>query len=347
MKDSPASATTRLEIKARKEQLEKIERQRGSKAILYVTGDRQGLEAQIGQDVIDLCVDHLDAIGPVSKISLILFTSGGDTSAAWNLVNLIQIFCDEFEVIAPGKCRSAGTLISLGADRIIMTKQATLGPIDPSIQHPLGPSIPGASPEARARVSVEAVYGYLDEIRACSTDESLRVQALLDLSNKVHPLVLGQIFRSRQQIRDLAQRLLTRHTHDSDKVTKIIDFLCSESGSHDYTINRREAKQLGLKIENCTEDLYQVLRGLRENYSEQLQLREPYDLNTLARQGQLVEYEFTRAMVESIALGAHHYVSQGTIETTKLTIPSQPGQPPVEKMAIQDQRRFEGWIKTA
>ena len=315
--------------------------------ILYVTGDRQGLGAQIGQDVIDLFVDHLDAIGPTAKISLILYTSGGDTSAAWNLVNLIQIFCDEFEIIAPGKCRSAGTLISLGADRIVMTKQATLGPIDPAIQHPLGPPIPGASPEARAQVSVEAVYGYLDAVKACSQDESLRVQALLDLSNKVHPLVLGQIFRSRQQIRDLAKRLLPRHSNDSDKVKKIIDFLCSESGSHDYTINRREAKQLGLNIENCTEGLYKVLRQLRESYSETLDLRKPYDPNTLARQGQTVEYEFTRAMVESTTFAAHHYVSQGSIETTKLISPSQPGQPAIEQMAIQDRRRFEGWINIA
>ena len=139
----------------RKRLLRQVERERDSKAILYVTGDRAGLQTQIGQDVIDLFVDHLDAVGPVNKISFILYTSGGDVSAAWNLVNLLHMFCDDLEVIAPGKCMSAGTLISLGADRIIMTKQATLGPIDPSLQHQLGPPIPGASPEARAGVSVE------------------------------------------------------------------------------------------------------------------------------------------------------------------------------------------------
>ena len=61
------------QIESRKRLLEEIEDQRGSKAILYVTGDRQGLETQIGQDVIDLFVDHLDAIGPTGKISLILY----------------------------------------------------------------------------------------------------------------------------------------------------------------------------------------------------------------------------------------------------------------------------------
>jgi membrane-bound ClpP family serine protease len=81
------------------------------------------------------------------------------------------MFCDDLDLIAPGKCMSAGTLIALGANRIIMTKQATLGPIDPSIQSPLNPSIPGATPDARAPVSVEAVNGYLEAVRRIGNGE--------------------------------------------------------------------------------------------------------------------------------------------------------------------------------
>ena len=94
------------EVNIWKDLLRQIEQLRKSKAVLYVTGDRRGLEIQIE-----------------------------NTSAAWNLVNLIHMFCDDFEIISPAKCMSAGTLISLGANRIAMTKQATLGPIGPTIQH--------------------------------------------------------------------------------------------------------------------------------------------------------------------------------------------------------------------
>lgn len=66
----------------RQELLKQIEKERGSKTILYVTGDRQGLETHIGQDIIDPFVDHLDALGPVEKLSLVLYTTGGNTSAA-------------------------------------------------------------------------------------------------------------------------------------------------------------------------------------------------------------------------------------------------------------------------
>ena len=107
----------------RKAFYEKIEKERGSKVIAYVTGDRENLGAQIGSDVPDVLIEHLDVIGKADKISLILYTRGGDTLAAWNIVNLIREFCRELEIIIPNKCRSSGTLMSLGANNIIMTKQ--------------------------------------------------------------------------------------------------------------------------------------------------------------------------------------------------------------------------------
>ena len=169
--------------------------------------------------------------------------------------------------------------------------------------------------------------------------------ALLDLSNKVHPLVLGQIFRSRQQIRDLAKRLLSRHTTESNKVKQIIDFLCSESGSHDYTINRREAHGLGLNVEKCAEDLYKILKALRKSYAKQMQLGTPFDIGTLAKPGCAVDYKFTRALIETAEHGAHHFISSGKIEAAEV-IQDQPSGGKLTQIAIRDNRRLDGWEKT-
>lgn len=236
--------------------LETIEQQRHSSALLFVTGDRPGMETQIGQDVVDLVVEHLDEIGPVPKISLVLHTKGGQTAAAWRIVNLLRSFADDLEVIVPNRAMSAGTLICLGANRIVMTKQANLGPIDPSIHSALNPQIPGGNPQAKAPVSVEAVQGYLDIAKEDLgiKDQQALANVLIDLSNKVHPLVLGEIFRQRSQIRSLAQKLLNTQVTDSSKLEQIIAFLCSESGSHDYAITRREAAEMGLNIEKPTKN---------------------------------------------------------------------------------------------
>lgn len=178
-----------------------LEEKLNTKILTYVTSDRQGYETQIAQDVIDLFIGQLDKIGVVPKISLYLYTRGGDTAAAWNIVNLLRIYCDELQVIIPHKAHSAGTLISLGANSIVMTKQATLGPIDPSINTSLNPAIPGTPPQKTFPVSVEAVKGYLEfakEELAIKDDMAL-ANIMIKLSDMVHPLVLGQVYRSRAQ----------------------------------------------------------------------------------------------------------------------------------------------------
>src|SRR5688572_3470965 len=111
----------------RKELYSELEASRGSKVLVYITGDRPKLETQIGNDAYIHFISHLDKIGVTPKISLYLYTTGGDVMAAWSIINLVKMFCDELEVIVPSKCLSAGTIMSLGASRIIMTKQSTLG----------------------------------------------------------------------------------------------------------------------------------------------------------------------------------------------------------------------------
>ena len=87
-----------------------LEQQRDSKLIVYVTGTRSGFETQIANDVLPKFSEHLDKIGDTKKISLYLYTNGGDTLTAWSLVNLIRSFCSELEIIIPSNCFSSGTL---------------------------------------------------------------------------------------------------------------------------------------------------------------------------------------------------------------------------------------------
>ena len=91
-----------------------IEKKRKSRVLLYVTGDRQKLETQIHSEVGDFLADHLDTFNLPKKISLILYSRGGDTLSAWMIVNMIRLFCDEFEVIIPAKAHSAATLFAWG-----------------------------------------------------------------------------------------------------------------------------------------------------------------------------------------------------------------------------------------
>ncbi|MGD2134351.1 MAG: hypothetical protein PVI23_16290, partial [Maricaulaceae bacterium] len=265
----------------RKDLYETIEKERGSKVIHFVTGDRPEMETQIGPDVIDLFVDHLDELWPIEKLTLILYTPGGNSAAAWRLINLLRTFCEELEIIVISKAHSAGTLMCLGANRIVMTKQATLGPIDPSLNHPLNPPIPSA-PKHRAPVSVEALQGYLDIAQDSLNikDPASLSHVLTHLASNIHPLVLGQIFRTRTQIRFLAKKLLSNQDIDDDRKEAIVSFLCSESGSHDHTINRRDARELGLVVENPSQEFYEILKSLHKSVSDTLKLRTRFSPDT-------------------------------------------------------------------
>lgn len=325
---------------SRKKLLKKIGKARQSTALLYCTSDRIGAEAQIAPDVYDYFVHHLDKIWPSKKISLILHTNGGNTSAAWRIVNLLRTFCDDLEVIVPSRAFSAGTLISLGANRIIMTKQASLGPIDPSLSGPLSPQVPG-QPNARVPVSVEVVQGYLDLAmnEMAIEDQSARAGLLKDLADKVHPLVLGQIFRSRTQIRSLAETLLHYQDVDKDKKIGIVNFLCGDSGSHDRAINQREAKAMGLVVEKPSSHLYTLLKELYEDYVATMQLRDRFDVNLLIAGQTDVTFSNERILLESVVGGSCRYVTDGTVKAIMVPQPGTQQQLAGAEMTIT----YEGW----
>lgn len=323
----------------RKPLYEQLEKMRNSKVLVYVTGDRRQQETKIGSDVLDFFTHHLDLVYAHDRISLCLYTRGGDTLAAWSLVNLIRQFADYLEVIVPSKAHSAGTLMCLGANSIIMTKQATLGPIDPSVNMPLNPQVPGAPPHAKVPVSVEDLNAYVEYCQQTLGSEVDMKELLLSLSEKVHPLVLGNAFRARGQIRMLAEKLMANQHHDEDKLKELLRFLCSESGSHDYTINRREAREeLGLPIEKPDDELYTLIKAVYDDIAAELELAVPYDPNSFLGAENAKDYSLPRALVESVAGGSHCFRSEGKLMRTQV----QP-KPGIIQMAVQDTRIFEGW----
>lgn len=308
-----------------------------SPVICYVTGDRPGLETQVSPDAVDVFLHHLDIIGVVKKLTLVLYTNGGDTMAAWSLINLLRIFSDELHVIIPRKAYSAGTLISLGADKITMTKQAVLGPIDPSINTPLNPEIAG-NPNARMPVSVEALNGYLEFARNTMGEGADLTSIFLQLSNQIHPLVLGGAYRSRSQIRMLATSLL-EGKHDEQSLETLLSFLCSDSGSHDYSINRREAKKLALPVEKPSSEEYDVIKAVYDDFANELEFSNRYDPMKYMAGAPTKGYSFCRSLVESSTGEGHGFWSEGTLTANQVTTPHG------VQNAINDQRHFEGWRK--
>ena len=324
----------------------KLEEDRKSKLIVYATSDRRGLETNIAEDILSIFTDHLDKVGDVEKISLYLYTRGGSTLTAWSLVNLIRNFCKNFEVIVPFKCHSAGTIICLGASNIVMTKQATLGPIDPSTNGHFNPYIEINNQKVKAPVSVEHVNSFIEFLKndLKITDQPSLASIVVNLASQIHPLTLGEVYRSKTQIQMIAKKLLKKQGIEDAKIDKIVNFLCSESGSHDYTIYRREAsEELGLKIETPSMDCYKIIKAIYDDIEAELELNKLYDPKTMLGGANSVNYLFKRAIIDSIPGNCDLFTSEGTL--TKQVVQQQTMAGVVHQTVINDSRTFEGWKK--
>ncbi|MDE0119641.1 MAG: hypothetical protein OXM55_06520 [Bdellovibrionales bacterium] len=65
-------------------------------------------------------------------------TPGGSGEIAEDIVNLMREKFEEIAIIIPGTAKSAGTILVMAADEILMEPASTLGPIDAQIMSPQG-----------------------------------------------------------------------------------------------------------------------------------------------------------------------------------------------------------------
>lgn len=268
--------------------------------IAYITGDRQPIGSMIVEDAVRPLYEHLLFLGKNKKIDLLLYSRGGDVSVPWRIVSMFREFCDEFSVLVPYKAHSAATLISLGADKIIMGKKAELSPIDPTLRKVTAGEIAGPPQE----ISVEDVNSYISFIRerANINDQSALAQMVSILANNLAPLTLGSVNRQNSHIRLVARKLLTSRKEklDESKINSIIETLTEKIYSHGHAIGRKEAHEIGLPIEMSEEPLENALWSLYLEYERFLNLAEPLDpLVTLTGKEEEHLEQISIAIIES------------------------------------------------
>jgi hypothetical protein len=322
--------------------ISEIEKERGSRVICYLTGDRQGLEARIGMDIFPFFYNLLSKIGKQRQIDLFLYSAGGATMAAWGLVNLFREYCDRFCVLVPFKAHSSATLMCLGADEIVMTPMGQLSPVDPSITSPFNPTLPNQPPGATPQflpVSVEDVSSYLDLASEAGLKNEVALSSVFSmLSGDVRPLALGSVFRAKQQIKMLSEKLLGFHMKEKEKIDGIVSKLIRELYSHDYIIGRSEAKdQIGLKVATSSTEMEAIMVRLLEQYSEALLLQTPYVADILLGSDNTKTLSFDQGFIESKE-GTYVYRTRKEIKRLRVT---QQGLP---MEAIQERILQAGWV---
>lgn len=289
-KSSPGAAPAAPLIgkAARVELIKRIQQERQSWVVTYVTNTRPNLDVHMALDVVRYVFEHLQAIKNAHRgkgkprIDLFLHSNGGDGTMPWRLVTLIREFTDKFGVLVPHRAFSAATLTALGADEVVMHPMGMLGPTDATVANAFNPPDP-TNPQRKLGISVEDVTAYIQLIKddAGIQHEDELIQALNVLASNVHPLALGNVKRSMSQSRMMARKLLELHmdTNQSHKIDEIVDNLTSKLFFHGHPINRKEARdQIGLiTVADAPEGLEPVMWDLYSQYETEMKLIEAFD----------------------------------------------------------------------
>lgn len=205
------------------------------------------LAANIDDDVVPVLYECLQTLGPVQALDLVLVTMGGTVTVARRLAMLLREFTAHLTVVVPHQARSAGTLLCLGADELVLGPLAELSPIDPNLTASWPPPADGSD-----RLSAEDVreFARMAEDWFGVTGEADRVHVLAMVAQRIFPGSLAALYRYDRLCRQAAGELLARQLPDAGDAVRqrIVEQLVSGYGAHDHLITRADAAALGLRV---------------------------------------------------------------------------------------------------
>jgi hypothetical protein len=249
--DHPTEAMHALPIPA----IESLERLRDSRCVVYCANENSKRSLALNDAAV--FYECLRDLGRIKRLDLILNVGGGLMDAARRIALLLWEYTDELNILVPFEARSAGTLLCLSANELILGPMAEFSPLDPIIRvgkESLADSQGVSSEDIRAfRTLAETWF----ELRS----EEKRMQVFALLCQRFSPTTLSSFFRAEQGVRKIGQELLRRSQPASTPAerAKILDQLITGHAEHHQTLTRADIKQLGLKARDASDDEERLL----------------------------------------------------------------------------------------
>jgi hypothetical protein len=245
---TPLFRATNLPRYRRQELIKAIQDSNQRRLVCYVADS----SAALTRDDVVPFMDLLHNVPIGSNVDLLLHTSGGDIDAAEKIVGILRRRVSgggEFRVIVPDLAKSAGTLVALGSDAIVMSDSSELGPIDPQI---FTRSPDGQMAQRPAHTYVD---GY-DALVSTINDPKSYVNGKLtvaerQLLDKYDPALLNLCRQALRRSRQLAESLLKEGMLRDGSWTSVADQLTDNKrwlSQHGALIDVDDASAIGLKV---------------------------------------------------------------------------------------------------
>ena len=192
------------------------------------------------------------------NVFFLLVTQGGDPDAAYRIARCLQEEYDRFILYVSGCCKSAGTLVAVGAHELIISAHGELGPLDVQMSKKdelwatqSGLAVIDTLTTLRDNV-LSAFEHFFLEIKRKSNDAitlktateiatDMTTGIFSPLYGQVDPLHVGEAGRAMSIASHYGQRLLVKSKNIEQEALK---FLISKYPSHSFVIDREEASLL-------------------------------------------------------------------------------------------------------
>lgn len=229
---------------------------------------------QTGRDL--RFIEEVHASKRQDKVTLFLTTGGGDPDAAYKMARYLQDKYEYVTVVVSGKCKSAGTLIAIGANELVFTPYGELGPLDIQLtkvdrldQLQSGLTIQDAltSIEDRAidkfhlvaKNWIEANQGLISFASATQAAAEFVSNLYAPIFARIDPEEVGARTRAMRIATDYGQRLALKSQNLKSQTLRL---LAETYSSHSFVIDRQEAQTLFNRVRTASDAEQAVVEAL-------------------------------------------------------------------------------------
>jgi Serine dehydrogenase proteinase len=197
--------------------------------------------------------------GKAPNLFVMAGTLGGSAEVAFRVARRIRSAYQSFTLFVPTLCKSAGTLLAIGADQIVMAERGELGPLDVQLLHSdIADRTSGLTPiqalhtlASEIGTSFEEVFLHIRKKTRLGSEAAAKVAGQIvtgvyaRIYNKLDPVRIGENERAMAIAKEYGERLAAgRHV----LTPKALDRLVSSYPSHEFCIDLQEALKLFTRI---------------------------------------------------------------------------------------------------
>lgn len=210
------------------------------------------------------------------NLFMMLLTAGGDPDAAYRISRTLQNHYEKFVCCIPGVCKSAGTLILLGAQELVFSEHGEIGPLD--IQMAKKDDLWESESGLTVMTALSALHQNAQEafdhflvslttqsggrvtMRTASEVAAKLTEALYaPISAQIDPIHMGEVYRSMSIADHYGKRLIAKGKNcDNGALRRLI----SDYPSHGFVIDSAEASNLFKNVRHCNQDELTLLAEL-------------------------------------------------------------------------------------